>query len=169
MGLPRDKHSGLSHSELQRLLRYEPETGKFFWRQKINHAGGEAGWVNPETGYRIIKVGGVKVMAHRLAWFYVRGTWPNHRIDHKNGVRDDQRIDNLREASDRQNKANEKVRKDNRLGVKGVSRSQNGWYDARIWDGKKNIHLGRYPKLEEAKAAYDAAARRMFGEFARAA
>lgn len=169
MGRPKDINSGISHEEIRRLLTYKPDSGKFFWNQKINQVDGEAGWINPETGYRIIKVCGIKVMAHRLTWFWVYGEWPTDRLDHQNGNRDDQRIDNLRPASDRQNSGNTRTRKDNALGTKGVRLHESGRYQARIWDGKRHRHLGLFDTIEEAKAAYDAVATHLFGEFARAA
>lgn len=167
MGRPTDVNSGLRHSDVVRLLDYDPLTGKFRWRIKRNQAGGEAGWINPETGYRLIKICGVSVMAHRLAWFYMTGEWPLDRIDHRNGSRDDQTFTNLRPASDSQNKANEKTRRDNSLGVKGVRLHENGRYTARIHVNKQLFYLGLFDSWQEAKAAYDAAAAKMFGEFAR--
>lgn len=167
MGKPQDVNSGITHSEVIDLLEYRPDTGKFYWRAKINQVEGEAGNVEPLTGYRRIKVCGHRIMAHRLAWFYVTGTWPANRIDHKNRCRDDQRFSNLREASDGQNKANSKVRIDSVLSIKGVRLHECGGYQSRIWNGERNIHLGIFPTSEQAKEVYDKAAEAMFGEFAR--
>lgn len=169
MGRPTDVNSGLLHSDVVRLLDYDPIKGKFRWRVKRNQAGGEAGWINPKTGYRLIKVCGVSVMAHRLAWFWMNGEWPADRIDHRNRNRDDQTFDNLRPASDSQNKANSGVRHDNVLSIKGVRLHECGRYQARVWDGERNIHLGLFDSWLDAKAAYDVAATEMFGEFARPA
>lgn len=169
MGRPTDINSGLSHADVVRLLDYDPLTGKFRWRVKRNQAGGEAGWVNPETGYRIITVCGVHVMAHRLAWFWMKGEWPQDRIDHRNMDRGDQSFANLRPASDSQNRANSRAKRDNMLGIKGVRLHESGRYQARVWNGERNIHLGLFDDWQEAKAVYDAAAVKMFGEFARSA
>jgi hypothetical protein len=92
------------HKRVHELLSYEPRFGYFFW--KINRgsskAGDVAGSVCPD-GYRLIKVDGKSYKAHRLAWLMTHGEWPAEQIDHINGVRTDNRIVNLREASKKQN------------------------------------------------------------------
>lgn len=170
MGRPTDLHAGLSHAVVVSLIDYDPETGAFSWRVKRNQVDGEAGSINPQTGYRIIKVCGRKVMAHRLAWFWMTGEWPADRLDHRDGDKANNRFSNLRQASDRQNKANEKTRSDNAIGVKGVRKLPNcSRYQARIWDGHKHCHLGVFDTIDAAKRAYDAAAHKLFGKFARVA
>jgi hypothetical protein len=169
MTRPTDMHSGLSHEAIKAVLDYDERAGRFSWKAKRNQVVGEAGSINPQTGYRIIKIFGRKVMAHRLAWFWMTGEWPIDRLDHRDGDNANNRFANLRPASDRQNATNTKTRADNKIGIKGVRLLANGRYQARIWDGGKNIHLGLFDSVSAAKAAYDIAARRMFGEFARTA
>lgn len=163
----RDLYKGLTKEDLRSSLTYDKMTGKFFHKRKINQAFGEAGWVNPKTGYRIITVKGHRYMAHRLAWFYAHGKWPKDSLDHINTDKDDNRICNLREATDSQNRANIGVFKNNKLGIKGVQVHDNGKFRARIWDGKRHISLGLHENIEDAKIAYASAANKLFGEFAR--
>lgn len=92
--------SKLTQEVLKSLLYYDPETGIFVWlvtRQR-SPAGKEAGGYD-EKGYRRICVNGTKVRAHRLAWLYMTGEWPEDQLDHINGLKDDNRFVNLREAT----------------------------------------------------------------------
>ncbi len=88
------------------------------------------------------------------------------QTDHKNGNRLDNRRSNLRNATQSQNSRNTATRKDNKLGIKGVS-IHRGRYRARIFNNGKRITLGRFKTPQEAKAAYDKAATDLFQEYAR--
>jgi len=79
------------------------------------------------------------------------------------------RIENLRECTVAQNNRNARVKKTNKLGVKGIRQLTSGTYEARIWKDGKRINLGYFPTLAEAKEAYEINAREIFGEFARIA
>lgn len=87
-------------------------------------------------------------------------------MDHINGVRDDNRISNLREATGAENCRNRKKRRNTRY-AKGVT-VKYGRFLARIWVRGKRICIGRYDTEEEAHAAYVASAEKEFGAFARA-
>ena len=105
--------------------------------------------------------------AHRLAWFFVYGEWPQKQIDHINGNKSDNRISNLRLATASQNLSNKGITKSNTSGYKGVSfnRTKKKWM-ASIKVNKKSINLGYFLTPEEASEAYKAAAIKHHGEFA---
>ena len=102
--------------------------------------------------------------AARLAWFWMTATWPDSGIDHRNGIPSDDSWINLRQATQTQNNGNSRIRRNHAVGLKGVSFSKfTGRYKAHI--GSKQI--GRFDTAEEAHAAYVAAAKKYFSEFAR--
>ena len=86
-------------------------------------------------------------------------------VDHINGNPLDNRKENLRICTNRENLRNSKVH--NRFGYKGVVSYRGGKYQAMIWDGKRNLHIGMFKELEEAARAYDRKAKEMLGQFAR--
>lgn len=152
---------------LKSILQYDPDTGNFIW---INHfgrrivAGSIAGALN--KGYIEIGINLKKYKAHRLAWFYMTGKWPQRNIDHKDRNKVNNRWNNLREATDSQNHANSKIQKTNTSGFKGVRFLQNKFH-AGITVNGKGIYLGSRPTPEEAHELYKEAALKYFGEFAR--
>ena len=160
----------LTAETVRKLLDYEPETGVFRWRVDVNsraRKGMVAGCGNGE-GYTRIKVFGNSYRAHRLVWLHVYGDWPPEQIDHVNGLRDDNRLVNLRLATNSQNSANKPAQRNNALGLKGVCfRSDSGKFESKIMFNSQQKHLGRFQTAEEAHAAYCAAAEKFFGEFAR--
>lgn len=159
----------IAQAHLKAVLNYDPESGHFTWRKALSNrvkANSRAGGPHNE-GYVSIAVNGRRFLAHRLAWFYVHGTWPKE-IDHINGKRSDNRISNLREATRSQNNANAKVRSNNRSGMKGVSWSSDRkmWVAHISWQRKVH-HLGRFKTKEAAQEAYLAKASELFGNFHR--
>lgn len=89
----------ITQEELKEYLHYDPLTGDFNWTigkrgLKVNS---KAGSMN-DQGYVIIRINNIRYRAHRLAWLYVYGHFPINEIDHINGVRSDNRIENLRDA-----------------------------------------------------------------------
>jgi hypothetical protein len=156
---------------LLELIHYDPITGIIRWR--VGRSGrnvGDIGGCTELDGYRSIQLDCRKYQAHRVAWFYVNGRWPVGKLDHRNNQRADNPIDNLREASNGDNAANARLRKDNTSGFKGVSRDPRSprWI-ALIRKNRKQIYLGSFDTREEAYAVYCAAAVKHFGEFARIA
>lgn len=159
----------VTQDRVRELLHYDPESGFFTWRVTRNgfvQAGRRAGCPQSD-GYIQITIDGVAYYAHCLAWLYVYGKFPDFELDHKNVKNDDNRLDNLREATPTQNCRNKRLRRDNKLGVKGVHQRENGKYRASIRVNGKLQCLGSFEKLEDAAAAYRDAAKRIFGEFAR--
>lgn len=107
-------------------------------------------------GYITFQVEGFTHQAHRLAWLYVRGEWPKQQIDHINGVRADNRIENLRDVSSRTNAQNlRRAHSKNKLGVMGVRKgvTPGRWEASIVVDGRRKW-LGTFPTPEAAHAAY---------------
>lgn len=155
----------LTQQQLKSVLEYRPTTGFFVWTKNASKdlVGKIAGRLS--GGYRQIVIHGRTYRAHRLAWFYVHGDWPN-AIDHANGNRDDNRLENLRVATPSQNGANMRMPPTNTSGVKGVSRRPNGKFAASITVSGKTHFLGEFKTIESAAEAYLAAAKKFQGEFA---
>jgi hypothetical protein len=117
----------LTLDRVQSILKYDPMTGIFHWLQSNNgRVGQQAGHLDTK-GHRQIEILSVPYSAHRLAWFYMTGQWPKHQIDHINGINDDNRFINLREATNVQNCWNGKIRSHSKSGFKGVHRDGNKW------------------------------------------
>jgi hypothetical protein len=139
-------------------LEYNADTGEFLRR----HAGG----LNKE-GYRYISIDGRSYRASRLAYLYMTGEWPEHQIDHKNVNPGDDSWDNLREATQSQNKRNSKKYKNNTTGYKCVYwDADRNCYTVRMAMNGKRLRLGRYSTIEEAHQAYLAKVQELHGEFA---
>jgi hypothetical protein len=152
------------------ILIYEPDTGNFYWKISRNNktkAGVKAGYID-SRGYVMIMCNKKQFSAHRLAWLAVYGKFPDNMIDHKNCVRHDNRIENLREATFSENNRNASISSKNTSGYKGVwhYKKYNKWR-AEIQVNKKKFHLGLFETKEEAHAAYVEAAKKYHGEFAR--
>lgn len=160
----------LTAERLRELVRYDPETGIFTNRITRNSkalkdkpSGGLGA-----GGYIQITLDGITYYAHRLAVLYVTGSWPSNQIDHENKIRSDNKWNNLRDATSKQNRANTDALSNSKTGVKGVRwRSSTGRYLAEIRLNNRHIHLGSFETIEEAAAAYKAAAVLAHGKFAR--
>ncbi len=161
----------LSRAELVSLLDYDQHTGKFVWkvtRGGLAKEGSPAGAIEG-NGYINVRVHRRLIKSHRLAWLYVYGVWPSKDLDHINGDKTDNRIENLREATRPQNVANSIVRRDSKIGLKGVRLAggcKRRWI-ARITEHGKRRIIGRYSSPEAAYAAYCEAAAKHFGQFAK--
>ena len=142
-------------------LSYNPETGLVSWKSgpASYRAGSIAGNLRPD-GYIDIRVDGRLIRAHRIAWFLHHGRWPIHQIDHMNGIRNDNRIENLRECTPRQNSQNS-IKRTRSNGASytsslvGVSWSnrRNRWI-AQMRINGPNTYLGSYKSEQEAYQAY---------------
>lgn len=171
----RKARGDLSQARLKELLSYDPDTGEFVRLVDVRGGArtGDKCRRLSSAGYYQIGVDGWAYLAHRLAWLYMTGEWPADQVDHINGVRDDNRWDNLRQATQAQNCANKKRHRNNTSGYKGVSyeprRAANARWVAQIYFDGRTTRLGAWATAEEAHRAYAAAAEMHFGEFARAA
>lgn len=164
----------LTAERLRSVLSYDPGTGQFVWlvRRGSVSPGSRAGHLDPTTGYVSISIDGVSYRAHRLAWLFTHGQWPQECLDHKDGDRANNRLDNLRPADNSQNAANSARNRNNTSGFKGVTFHRRRADGSRPWqasirkDGQL-LFLGNFATPLEARDAYEAAALEHFGEFAR--
>ena len=158
----------MTQDELKAILSYNQETGIFTWinspRRGFN--GKQAGYLTYD-GYISITVNKKHIMAHRLAWFYIYGIMPKDMIDHINGNKTDNKISNLREATNQQNQRNSKISKRNTSGIKGISwcESRKKW-EVTININKKNKKLGYFEDLEFAELLIFEAREKYHKEFA---
>lgn len=159
----------LTRARIEEYLRYDAETGKFYALKQrgLRRAGAEAGTTRPD-GYVHLTIDRGRYLAHRVAWFYVYGVWPERALDHIDCNPSNNRIDNLRLATNEQNSRNSRRRVNNTSGYKGVSFMRcRGKWQALIRTDSGRLHLGLFSSAEEGHRAYVAAARKFHGEFAR--
>ena len=145
----------LSYQQFKELIKYEPDTGDLFWlprNDKYVHHTRVNSWNTRNAnrkittidskGYLQINVLGKMYRGHRVAWFLHYGEWPN-LIDHINGVRDDNRIDNMRSVDVQKNHLNQKQSSKNTSGVTGVyfNRKRGTWC-AQMKFNNHTYHLG---------------------------
>lgn len=140
-------------------LIYEPETGVIRRRESTSKgpSGEILGWID-RHGYRCIRISRSIFRAHRLAWLITHGKWPEGEIDHINRIKHDNRLENLRDVSHRQNLSNRNFGS----GIPGRRATARGYswepekqrYRAQIRVGKKVIKLGRFSTEHEAHAAF---------------
>lgn len=162
------KEEDLDHEYLCSILKYDEEISRFKWLIKKGScgAGKVAGFIHLD-GYRMIKINKKCYLEHRLVWFYFHKKWPVGFLDHVNGDGFDNRIENLREATNSQNMGNRKINKNTKSKFKGVSYFKlNGKYVARIQINGKRITLGYFDEESDAYSAYCKAADKHFGEYA---
>ena len=152
----------LAQARLKELFSYDEETGFFVRYKRLGPKKNIAGHVATK-GHRQIMVDGKLYMAHRLAWLYVYGEYPQSLIDHINRNPDDNRICNLRLATNSQNQQNTGIRKNNKSGAKGVSYCQdsNNWR-VRITKQDKTFDFGRFKNFDLAVEARKKAEDSMF-------
>lgn len=157
--------------EIHNYLLYDPHTGDFTWKPRKGKGGHKqakkAGYLH-SRGYWIIEYKAKAYRAHRLAWFMTYGVWPDPEIDHRNLCKTDNRLKNLRISNRLGNNVNQGLRCDNSSGVKGVYfyKPSKRWRAQMNINGKRT-HLGYFDSEIEASAAYQEAAKKHFGEFAR--
>ena len=147
----------ITQKRLKEVISYDPHSGLFTWlitsggAVSGNIAGGYIG-----GGYIGINVDKKQYLAHRLAFMYENGRFPAKNIDHINGIRDDNRLINLREATSSENQQNQRrPQKHNRLGVLGVIEDRrNGRFIAQITINGKVKKLGSFSTTDLAHQAY---------------
>lgn len=147
------------------LVDYCPETGIMFWRSRTGDDKWNTKFAGKECGYAINGYKMVRyrrcgkdyyIYIHRLAWFKHYGELPKHDIDHINRVRDDNRIENLRDVTRSINMRNSPMRNNNTSGVTGVcwEKPKRRWR-AQVSVGGVPICLGRFKDISDAEAALE--------------
>lgn len=158
----------LTQDFLKKVLHYNPETGIWTWIVDYSSRakkGESPGWKN-DAGYICFSVKGKKYRSHQLAFLYMEGALPKGQIDHINRIRDDNRWCNLRPATQTEQNANCKVRKNNTSGYRGIYwREDRGYYVAQIVLGGQHTYIGSFPLLKDAVEAYNAKSLELFGDF----
>lgn len=124
---------------------------------------GEKAFTNKHNGYFRGKIFGTNVLAHRVAWCYHHGQWPTGEIDHINGVRDDNRISNLRDVAGGKNAKNRRISPDHMSGKMGVrwDKFSRRWISSITNDGKK-IYLGSFKLFDDAVRVREEAEKKYF-------
>lgn len=147
------------------LLDYDQETGHFTWKVRTSFRVTKGARAGSKTHYGYVQIGidGTKYKAHRIAWLITNGSWPSEHIDHLNGIRDDNRIANLREASRSINMQNLlRPMEGNTSGFLGVCwDNEKQSFLAQIKTKGKNKFLGRFNDPAEAHQAYLTAKRQI--------
>jgi hypothetical protein len=149
---------------------FDYKDGNLFWKvdRKGNKVKGkQANRLKKSNGYQEVTINKKNLYAHRVIFMMIHGRWPE-QIDHIDGNRSNNLIDNLREANNAQNNRNTSLRSTNTTGFKGVSYYTSiKRYVAKITVNYKSIHIGCFDTPEEANEAYKKAALELHGDFAR--
>jgi hypothetical protein len=151
----------ITAERLRELVHYCPETGVFTHLQSRGRVrpGIPAGC--PSNGYIVIRLDKVLYGAHRLAWLYVHGHFPNADTDHIDGNKSNNRINNLRDVDRSTNLQNQKraSTRNKSTGLLGVNKRENGSFRAYIKINGKIVSLGTFDNAEDAHEAYLSAKR----------
>lgn len=162
----------LTYDIVREYLNYNPEDGSFVWIKKPCNrivVGSTAGYMRPDGYYMLGLFGGV-YLYHRLAWLWMTGEEAPMDIDHIDGNPSNNTFANLRLASRSENGMNKKLGGNNKTGLKGAQwcNKDSRWYGRITLKGRVH-HLGSFDCPAAAHFAYQIAADKMFGKFARAA
>ena len=139
--------------------------GSLFWKKNAStrrSIGSKVGWVGKD-GYLGCGLDGKVYRVHRLIYKMHYGYCPEF-LDHINGDPGDNRLENLRPATNQQNNANKKQLRNNKVGLKGVC-MERGKYKASIKFNNRSMHLGYFDCPLKAHEAYNKKARELFGEY----
>lgn len=160
-----------SIERLHEVLRYN--AGRVFWIRRPSHkavravVGNEAGCQHHD-GYSYIRIDECLIQTHHIVWAIHHGKYPEGYLDHINGNRGDNRIENLRLATACENSTNRASAKGSTSRHLGVHfRTDCGLWRAQISKLGKKIHLGLFDNELDAARAYNAAAIQLHGQFAR--
>ena len=159
----------ITQSQLKELLDYDPETGVF--RCKVSRGKRRAGAIagSPDKdGYILLSIYKKPYKAHRLAFLYMVGKFPKNYTDHINGIVNDNRWENLREATSSQNSCNRRRMRGKESGLKGVTwhKKSKKWEARVVLNGKHN-YIGLFVDKNIAVKAVKDLRDKLHGDFAR--
>ncbi len=157
----------ITQEYLKECLSYDPVAGVFVWSKRPIHHFSSCRSMNAwnarfpsngagsvDQGYLRIRISGHSFLAHRLAWLYMTGSFPDDQVDHINGDRSDNRMANLRCVTHSDNVKNAKIRADNSSGRQGVSFDKGtGKWRAHIGVNGRGLYLGLFGDFEDAVCA----------------
>ena len=179
----RHAEESVNLTHLLDAVEYRAEDGALVWRERpVDHfssekvcriwnsrsAGKPAFSTKASSGYLRGRFEWVEILAHRVVWLIHYGRWPADQVDDINGIKTDNRIENLREATRSENLRNTSAYSNNTSGYKGVSfhKSNGKWRAIITLNGKRHQSKG-FDKPEDAYAAYLKMAEEKHGVFAR--
>lgn len=163
---PTDIHSGLTAEFVREIFSYDPETGILIRKKLLKGCNRKAGTIaghKNRCGYINVRIGQRGYLAHRLVWLHFYGEWPANEIDHRNGVKDDNRLANLRDVSRQVNMQNQRKAQSRAIsspfstGLLGTYFEKDKQrFIAAITDPvtRKKKKLGRFLTAADAHAAY---------------
>ena len=157
----------MNQQRLHQRLHYDPSTGVFTWKapeKPGQNAEGTVAGSHCDKGYLVIGIDRKVYKAHRLAWLYMTGSWPECQIDHINGVKDDNRWANLRQATNAQNCCNRT--RFNSTGYRNVVRGRSGKFYAKVNFAGKRLQRGGFETAEEAAIAAAQFRHELHGDYA---
>ena len=146
----------IDQETVKKLFHYDAKSGMLLWRN--GNGRNVKPWQEAKSlnncGYYAVKIQGKDYRVHRIIWLYVNGKFPDRYIDHKNRIRNDNRLCNLRDVNTTDNAQNISLPSHNKSGYIGVSwiKSHNSW-TVYVKVDKKNKWLGYYKNLDDAIAA----------------
>lgn len=178
----RDPYKAETHADFEEILRYHPSEGTFWWKSRpAKYFSSDKSWEMwnrcwaekkigslDTKGYLTVNIGGKTIRLHRIAYFLIHGEWPKVSIDHRNGVKTDNRWSNLRHATRPQNQRNQKRPSTNTSGHKGVifDKVNETWYfQMRQDDGSRFTKTG-FKTKQEAVDACRVKREELHGQFA---
>lgn len=152
--------------EMNEILEFDPSVNHFRWKINSKHRKNmhEIAGHHGTYGYWIITIDYKNYHEHQLLWLYHYGEWPIHGIDHKNRIKHDNRIENLRLATTQQNSFNKGARKGSKTGEKNIY-VECGKFRVRMELSGKTYSLGFFTDIQEAITTRDKWCREHHGEF----
>lgn len=152
-----ERNKMITQELLHKMFFYDPNSGSLLFKPYLaNKRKKQVAGYPHSRGYLCVSIEGKKHLLHRLVWMFHYGSFPSKQIDHVNGIKTDNRIENLREANNSENQQNQKKPpSSNTSGFLGVTKykKRNNWVAGIKINGKR-INLGYFDSPEEAHAVY---------------